>query len=68
MACAKYDFYPPKDSTKAQPLEAKDNLQRMLVIIPLTDDKRAAVDDGQTALDQFLQRLRCRHSRWPHRP
>jgi integrase len=57
MACAKCDFYTPKDSTKAQLLEAKDNLQRMLVSIPLTDDERAAVDDGQTALDQLLQRL-----------
>jgi integrase len=57
MACAKCDFYPPKDSTKAQLLEAKDNLQRMLVSIPLTDDERAAVDDGQTALDQLLERL-----------
>ena len=25
--------------------------------IPLTDDENAAVDDGQTALDQLLQRL-----------
>ncbi|GAA2105413.1 hypothetical protein [Actinomadura alba] len=57
MACAKCDFYTPKDSTKAQLLEAKDNLQRMLVSIPLTDDERAAVDDGQTALDQLLERL-----------
>jgi hypothetical protein len=57
MACAKCDFYTPKDSTKAQLLEAKDNLQRMLVSIPLTDDERAAVDDGRTALDQLLQCL-----------
>ena len=46
MACARCDFYTPKDSTKAQLLEAKDNLQRMLTAIPLTDDERAAVDDG----------------------
>ena len=57
MACAKCDFYTPKDSTKAQLLEAKSNLQRMLVSIPLTDDERAAVDDGQTALDRLLGRL-----------
>jgi len=25
--------------------------------IPLTDDERAAVDDGQAALDQLLERL-----------
>lgn len=57
MACARCDFYTPKDSSKAQLLEAKENLQRMLASIPLTDDERAAVDDGQTALDALLARL-----------
>ena len=57
MACAKCDFYTPKDSSKALLLEAKDNLQRMLAAIPLTDDERAAVDDGQVALDKLLGQL-----------
>jgi hypothetical protein len=57
MACAKCDFYTPKNSSKAQLLEAKDNLQRMLASIPLTDEERAAVDDGQAALDSLLGRL-----------
>jgi integrase len=57
MACARCDFYTPKDSTKAQLLEAKDNLQRMLVAISLTDDERAAIEDGQTALDALLDKL-----------
>jgi integrase len=57
MACARCDFYTPKNSGKAQLLEAKENLQRMLVSIPLTDDERAAVDDGQAALDSLLSRL-----------
>jgi integrase len=57
MACPRCDFYAPKNSSKGQLLEAKDNLQRMLAEIPLTDDERAAVDDGQTALDHLLQRL-----------
>ena len=57
MACAKCDFYIPKNSSRAQLLEAKANLQRMLVAIPLTDDERAAVDDGQEALDKLLERL-----------
>jgi len=57
MACARCDFYAPKTSSKGQLLEAKDNLQRMLANIPLTDDERAAVDDGQAALDQLLERL-----------
>src|SRR5712692_10247473 len=34
MACAKCDFYTPKDSSKALLLEAKDNLQRMLAAVP----------------------------------
>ena len=29
----------------------------MLIAIPLTDDERAAVDDGQEALDKLLERL-----------
>jgi hypothetical protein len=39
MACAKCDFYAPKDSARAQLTEAKDNLQKMPVTIPLTDDE-----------------------------
>ncbi|MFD1935492.1 MULTISPECIES: hypothetical protein [Nonomuraea] len=35
----------------------KGNLQRMSMSIPLTDEERAAVDDGQAALDQLLDRL-----------
>ncbi|MFF1604782.1 tyrosine-type recombinase/integrase [Streptomyces mirabilis] len=57
MACARCDFYLPKDSSKGQLLEAKENLQKMLANIPLTDDERVAVDDGRAALDQLLQRL-----------
>ena len=57
MACAKCDFYAPKDSSKAQILEAKQNLQRMRAVIPLTEDEQAAVDDGSAALDRLLDRL-----------
>jgi len=57
MACARCDFYTPKGSTKAQLLEAKNNLQRMLATIPLTDDERAAVDDGHDAVEALLARL-----------
>lgn len=57
MACARCDFYAPKASTKGQLLEAKENLQRMLASIPLTEDEQAAVEDGQVALDQLLDRL-----------
>jgi integrase len=57
MACARCDFYAPKDSSKAQLLEARANLQKMRVMIPLTDDEQAAVDDGDAALSRLLDRL-----------
>ncbi|MHB8689502.1 MAG: tyrosine-type recombinase/integrase [Candidatus Dormibacteraceae bacterium] len=57
MACARCDFYVPKHSERAQLLEAKANLQRMLIEIPLTDDERAAVEDGQVAVERLLERL-----------
>jgi integrase len=57
MACARCDFYLPKDSTRAQLLEARGNLQRMLLQIPLTDDERAAVEDGAAAVQQLIERL-----------
>ncbi|MFJ9753087.1 hypothetical protein ACIRVM_46685, partial [Streptomyces chartreusis] len=39
MACARCDFYTPKDSSKAQLLEAKGNLQKMRALIPLSEDE-----------------------------
>jgi hypothetical protein len=57
MACARCDFYVPKGSSKGQLLEARGNLQRMLAQIPLTDDERAAVEDGSAAVDRLLERL-----------
>jgi integrase len=57
MACPRCDFYVPKGSSKAQLLEAKTNLQRMLIEIPLTEEERAAVEDGHAAVDRLLERL-----------
>ena len=57
MACAKCDFYTSKDSSKAQLLEAKQNLQKMRAMIPLTENEQAAVDDGSAALDRLLDQL-----------
>ena len=57
MACARCDFYVPKLSSRAQLLEGKENLQRMLVALPLTDDERAAVEDGREALGALADRL-----------
>jgi hypothetical protein len=57
MACARCDFYLPKDSSKAQLLEASDSAQRMLVQIPLTDDEQAAVENDQAAVARLIDRL-----------
>ena len=57
MACPRCDFYVPKGSSRAQLLEAKANLQRMLVEIPLSEEERAAVEDGQAAVERLLERL-----------
>ncbi|WP_409467387.1 hypothetical protein [Streptomyces sp. HC307] len=57
MACARCDFHTPKDSTKAQLLEAKANLQKMRAAMALTEDEQAAVGDGRAALDRLLERL-----------
>ncbi|MGH9190695.1 MAG: tyrosine-type recombinase/integrase, partial [Acidimicrobiales bacterium] len=57
MACARCDFYIPKRSTRAHLLEGQENLQHMLVAVPLTDDERAAVEDGHAALGALVDRL-----------
>jgi Phage integrase family len=57
MACAKCNFYLPKNSSQAQILESKSNLQRMLQEIPLTEDERAAVEDGIEAMKNLSTKL-----------
>jgi hypothetical protein len=57
MACAKCSFYLPKDSTKAQLLEAKANLLRLRQDIPLADAELSAVEDGLAAYEQLLKKL-----------
>ena len=57
MACARCAFYVTKVSTRAQLVEAKASLQHMLLTIPLTDDVRAAVDEGADAVNRLLARL-----------
>ena len=51
------DFCLPKDSSRAQLLEAKANLERMLLEIPLSDSERAAFEDGTTAVEHLLEHL-----------
>jgi hypothetical protein len=57
MACAKCSFYQPKGSTQAQLLEGKANLQHMLQEIPLSEEERAAVEDGIGAMERLCLQL-----------
>lgn len=57
MACAGCGFYIPKDSSKAQIIEAKSNLERMLQEIPLTEDEQFAVEEGIEALTKLKAKL-----------
>jgi hypothetical protein len=57
MACARCDFYLPKGSSRAQLLEARNNLQRMMQEIPLREEERAAVEDGLAALERLETKL-----------
>ena len=57
MACAKCDFYVPKDSSAAHLLEAKANLLRLKQEISLNDDERSSIEDGVEAYDKLLAKL-----------
>ncbi len=57
MACAGCSFYVPKGSSKAQIIEAKSNLERMLQEIPLTEDEEFAVTEGIEALAKLKEKL-----------
>jgi hypothetical protein len=56
MACAKCDFYMPKDSTAALLLEGKTHLLRFQEI-PLGEAEQAAVEDGIAAYENLLSKL-----------
>src|SRR5450755_2963299 len=57
MACAKCDFYMPKESSSALLLEGKRNLLRLLQEIPLGEAEQAAVEEGVTAFEALLTKL-----------
>ena len=57
MACAKCDFYMPKQSTAALLLEGKQHLLRLLQEIPLGDAEQAAIEDGVAAYEKLLLKL-----------
>jgi len=57
MACAHCSFYVPKQSARADMLEAKSNLLRLRQEIPLTEPELAAVDEGLAAYEKLLSGL-----------
>jgi hypothetical protein len=57
MACAKCDFYMPKESTAALLLEGKTHLLQLLQENPLGDAEQAAVEDGVAAYENLLSKL-----------
>jgi len=57
MACARCDFYVPKESDRGRWLETRDGLLKLLREIPLSDEERAAVDGDVAALSRLLERL-----------
>jgi len=52
-----YDFYVPKESSKAQSIEAKANLLRLRQEIPLNEDELRAVEDGITGHEKLVAKL-----------
>jgi hypothetical protein len=57
IACARCDFYRPRESYLVQLLEAKTNILRLRQEIPLTDDERAVVDGDLAAIDRLTVKL-----------
>ena len=57
MACARCDFYVPKQSSKAQSIEAKANLLRLTQEIPLSEDELRAVEDGIAGHERLIAKL-----------
>lgn len=57
MACARCDFYRPRESSLVHLLEAKTNILRLLQEIPLTDDEKAVVDGDLVAIDRLAAKL-----------
>ncbi|MGW5063950.1 hypothetical protein ACWEQ2_42950 [Streptomyces sp. NPDC004096] len=56
-ACARCDFKTSKASSRAGFWKPRRTCRRCSQALPLTDGERAAVDYGQAALDQLLDRL-----------
>lgn len=58
LACARCSLYVPKESSRLQLLQARDNLEQMMQVLVLNEGERAAVADGVLVIEQLLDRLR----------
>jgi hypothetical protein len=57
MACARCDFYVPRESTKAQSIEANANLLRLRQEIPRNEDELRGAEDGIARHEKLVTRL-----------
>ena len=57
MACARCDFYVPKDSSRAQSIEGKSNLLRLKQEIPLNAEELRAIEDGIAGHEKLVAKL-----------
>ena len=57
MACAGCDFNLPKVSAKAQALESKQSVRRLLETVPLTADEQEIVKGDLKKLDGLIRKL-----------
>ena len=57
LACARCDFYRPRESSIVQLLDAKTNILRFLQEIPLTDEERCIVNGDLIAIDRLTAKL-----------
>ena len=57
IACARCDFYIPKESSKAQGIEAKSNLLRLRQEFPLNENELRAGEDGIAGHEKLVAKL-----------
>jgi integrase len=57
MACARCDFYRPRQSSLVQLLDAKENILRFLQQIPVTEEERSVANGDLAAIDRLTARL-----------
>lgn len=57
MACARCDYYVPKESSRFLLVEAKSHLLRMRQEIPLTEAEACAIDEGIGAMERLCAGL-----------